>query len=445
MRIVTLIRACLSLALLVALPAWSQVELAATGGAPADTTQMQTPPPVSGETFPTVTSAEARSNYLNPGLTVETSYYDNLLPDFGGQPISAMGYSVHPSIGLDKVTPRLHQMWTYDASFTLNQHANSLSAADQHASLDLHYLLSPHLVIGGRDTFEKGSNLFNQPSLGGSVSGSASSSPANDFAPFMDRLGNQANAGLSYQFSAHGMIGASGTTSLLHFPDQAQSGGLANSDSLGGSAFYNRQLTGTQYIGATYLYSKEADSAASTQTGTHISTVNFFYTVYLLHGLTLSIMGGPQHYDVAQSPLPPSAAWTPAVTGSLAWQARQTNFAASYSRSVAGGGGLFGAFNTTTASASARCQFARTWTVQSTAGYSLQKNVAPLFFLSESGGRSISGTAQLEHPLSERLRASLSYQRLHTSYSGIAAITGDPDSDRASISISYQFTKPLGR
>jgi hypothetical protein len=406
---------------------------------------MQTPPPVSGEPFPTVTASEERSNYLDPGLTVEASYNDNLLPDYATNQISTMGYSIRPSIEFDKATPRLHQKWTYDASLTLYQDASARNAADQHASLDLRYLLSPHLSISGRDTFEKGSNLFNQPSLGGPVSGSASSSPTNDFAPFLDRLSNQANAGLSYQLSAYGMIGANFTTMTLQFPNQAQSGGLADSNTLGGSAFYNRRLTGTQYIGATYQYSGEEDSAASTQTTTHVNTVNLFYTVYLLNELTLSISVGPQHYEVTQSPLPPSAAWTPSVTGSVAWQGNQVNFAASYSRSVAGGGGLFGAFNTTMANASARWRFARAWTVQSTVNYNLRKNVTPLFFSSESGGRSISGTATLEHPLTEHLRASFAYQRLHQSYGGIAAIIGNPDSDRESISISYQFTRPLGR
>jgi hypothetical protein len=37
------------------------------------------------------------------------------------------------------------------------------------------------------------------------------------------------------------------------------------------------------------------------------------------------------------------------------------------------------------------------------------------------------------------------YQRLHQSYGGIAAITSDPDADREFASISYQFTRPLGR
>jgi hypothetical protein len=406
---------------------------------------MQTPPPVSGEPFPTITGAEARSNYLDPGMTFETSYNDNLLPGYLATPISTMGYSINPSLEFDKVTPRLHQTWTYGASLTFYQDAVARNAADQHATFDLRYLMSPHLAVSGRETFEKGSNLFNQPSLAGPVSGSASSSPANDFAPYLDRLSNQANGGISYQFSAYGMIGASGTTNLQRFLNQTQSSGLADSNSLGGSAYYNRQLTGTQYMGATYQYSKEADSFANTQTTTNVSTLNLFYTVYFLHALTLSITGGPQHYSVVQAPLPPSAAWTPSITGSLAWQGNQTNFAASYSKSVAGGGGLFGAFYTTTANASVRWRFARTWTVQSTANYNLRKNVTPLFFFSESGGRSISGTATLEHPLSEHLRASISYQRLHQSYGGIAAIIGNPDSDRESISISYQFTRPLGR
>jgi hypothetical protein len=232
---------------------------------------------------------------------------------------------------------------------------------------------------------------------------------------------------------------------LLHFPNQAQSSGIADSNSYGVSAFYNRQLNSSQYIGATYQYSKEADSAQSIQTSTHVNTVNIFYTLYVHHALTMSIMGGPQHYSVVQTPLPPSASWMPAVTGSIAWQGNQTNLAASYSKSVAGGGGLFGAFNTTSANASARWRFARAWTIQSAVNYSLRKSVTPLYFFSESGGKSISGSATLEHPFSEHLRASIAYQRLHQSYGGIAAIIGNPDSDRTSISISYQFTRPLGR
>ena len=52
-------RLCLTLALLLPVPAWSQVPFAAGGG-----DQTATPPPVSGEALPTEVGSEARSNYL---------------------------------------------------------------------------------------------------------------------------------------------------------------------------------------------------------------------------------------------------------------------------------------------------------------------------------------------------------------------------------------------
>jgi hypothetical protein len=37
------------------------------------------------------------------------------------------------------------------------------------------------------------------------------------------------------------------------------------------------------------------------------------------------------------------------------------------------------------------------------------------------------------------------YDRLHESYGNIPAIAANPDIDRVSISLNYQFTRPLGR
>ena len=53
-------RVCLSLALLAAMPAWPQVDTNATGAGmnTADQTQMLTPPPVSGEAYPTAVGSD---------------------------------------------------------------------------------------------------------------------------------------------------------------------------------------------------------------------------------------------------------------------------------------------------------------------------------------------------------------------------------------------------
>ena len=443
-----LLRACLSFGLLVALPAWSQVAPAATGGTEIpDDYRMQTPPMVNCQAFPTMTLSETKSNYLDGRMAFQTAYYDNLIPNIGDHSISDVGYTISPAIELDTLTSRLHQLWAYRPGFTIYQSTSARNNFDQNASLNLEYHLSSHITVCGQDSFLKISNVFNQPysALDGSVSGSPPSSTADLIAPFADRLTNMANAELTYQFSRVGMIGGGGTEGLMNYLNQAQSTGLYDSNSLGGSAFYNRRLSAAQYLGVTYQYLRIQGNPANEQLEIQTHSVYGFYTAFLAQRLSISLAAGPQHFDLVESTVPASSSWTPAVMSSLGWQGERTLLAASYSRSVTGAGGLIGAFVRNNASATAHWQFARSWGVQAGAAYATFKNAAAQSLSSEQGGHSISGTASVDYSLNEHFTARAGYQRLHQSYNSIAAIASDPDSDREFISISYQFTRPLGR
>jgi tetratricopeptide (TPR) repeat protein len=243
-----LAQTCLSLALLAAMPVWSQALPTATPGPdiPQDEYRMPIPPMVSGQAFPTSTLSETRSNYLDAGLSFQPTYYDNLLSGYGAQPISDMGYSIRPMVELDRLTPRLHQTWTYQPGFTFYQRTSARNEADQSAALDMQYRLSQHITVSGSDTFQKSSNVFNQPySLSGEpISGAPPSSPANVIAPFANQLSNTANAEVAYQFSMNGMIGGGGTTAMFDYPGQAESSGLYNSTSRGGSASRSQMQLG---------------------------------------------------------------------------------------------------------------------------------------------------------------------------------------------------------
>jgi hypothetical protein len=444
-----LTRACLSFALLVAIPAWSQVAPAASGGneIPDDDSRMPMPPMVSGQVFPTTTRSETRSDYLDARLAFEPEYYDNLLPGYGGTPISDFGYSIRPSIELDKLTPRLHQTWTYQPGFTLYQRTSARNEEDQNASVQVQNRLSQHTTLSGQDFFQKNSNVFNQPysSSGEPISGAPPSSPADVIVPFADRLTNVANAVVAYQFSMNAMVGGGGTATIYDFLDQAQSPGLYNSNSRGGTAFYTRRMHGTQYIGVTYQYLRTLGHPEDTQIEIQTNVIFPFYSVLLEHRFSVSLAGGPLHYSFTDPALSPSGSWTPAITGSVAWQGYRTSLAASYSRFVTGGGGLLGVFKSNKASASARWQMLHTWSAGVGAGYSLYTNLSPLYSSAGQGGHSLSGTISFDHPLGERFTTSLGYRRLDQRYSSIEAISSDPNSDRAFISISYQLTKPLGR
>jgi len=444
-----LTRICLSLALLVAMPAWSQVDTNATESTtnPADEARMLTPPPVNGETYPTTVGSETRSNYLRAGLTFNTAYSDNVVGGVSGNPVSDISYSIWPTIALDQTTSRLHSMLTYSPGFTFYQRTSARNEQDQNAALDFQYRLSPHVTASLRDSFQKSSNVFNQPDLlsAGGVPGSGQSPPVTVIAPVADRLNNSANAELTYQFSRNGMIGASGTFTNLHYPNPAEVPGLYDSSSRGGAAFYSHRLSKKHYLGATYQYSRILAYPVNAQSETQTHTVFVFYTVYLKPTFSVSLSGGPQHFDVAQFPLPAARSWSPAATASMGWQGLHTNFAASYSRTVSGGGGLVGAYHSNSANASARWQLARTWNVGSAASYAIYKNVTPFFFLASPGGHTVSGTVSVQHQISEHFNAEVGYTRLHQSYSGVGAISNAPDTNREFISVSYQFARPLGR
>jgi len=448
-----LTRVCLSLALFASMPVWSQVDANTTEAATdqASEAQMQTPPPVSGEAYPTAVGSEARSNYLRTGFIVNTAYNDNVIAGTSTNPVSDISYSIRPTIALDQTTLRLHETVTYSPGFTFYQRTSSLNEADQGLALNFQYRLSPHMTASIQDTFRKSSTVFNQlyPLSGGAISGSAQSQQVFVVAPIADQLNNAANTELTYQFSMNGMIGASGAFTNLHYLNSNEVPGLYDSSSRGGVAFYSDRLSATRYLGATYQYSQLLGSSPGglngAQSETQAQTISLFFTVYLKPSLSLSLSGGPQYYEYSQSPLPTSRSWAPAATASMGWQGRHTNFAASYSHGVSGGGGLLGTYNSNGLNASARWQPARSWIIGSGTSYVITKNVSSSMALANPGGHMLSGTVTVQHPISDHLSVEVGYTRLHQSYSSISVISNAPDTNREYISVAYQFTRPLGR
>jgi hypothetical protein len=425
------------------MPIWSQVESSATGSPPSSDDPMLTPPSVSGQIYPTATASETRSNFLRAGMNFGTAYDDNVFGAGSLTPVADIAYTIRPTISLDQEKPRLHQIFTYSPGFTLYQHTSSRNEADQNASEIIEYRLTPHISVSVRDLLRKSTNVFNEPYAG--VSGSTQPPTSIVVAPFADQLSNSASGEISYQFSSNSMIGGGGVSSIVNYLDPAQASGVSDSNSRGGSAFWNRRLTSTQNVGLMYQYSSMAASTQGINSETHSQTIYSFYTLYLKPSFSLSVSGGPQHFDVTESGLPLAASWAPAVTASVSWQVSRANIAASCSRTVDGAGGLLGAFKSTAASASARWQAARAWTVGATVSYGIQKNAVPALPLLTNGGHTLSGIFTVQHPIGERLTAECGYARLHQSYSGLGAISENPDSNREYISISYQFARPLGR
>jgi hypothetical protein len=469
--------------LLASVPAWSQDEQrpvpvpAATGpasNASADSDastsvddssgRMLTPPPVSGQSYPIVLTSQERSNYLRGGLAFTSAYTDNAIgpvetcttaapPVCSGHPVSDVSYSVWPTIALDETTTRSHLVLTYAPGYTFYQRESYLNQADQNASINFQYRLSPHVTFSARDGFQKSSSVFNQPDLGaaGVVSGGTQVANQSVIAPIADQLSNSGNVGITYQFAANSMVGASGTFTNLHYPDQGQVPGLYDSASQGGLAFYSVRVSRINYFGATYQYQRLASYPTLGTNETQTQALLLFYTVYPTKRFSISVFGGPEYANsgpqfatTGSTASPASQSWNPAAGGSLSWQGHLSSLAISYAHLISSGGGLIGAVKTDNVSASIRQQLRRTLNA-TVAGAYADNDILAAAASTSGNGHTISGTASLQQQFGQHLNVQLGYTRLHQDYSTVAVLAATPDTNREFVSISYQFSRPLGR
>lgn len=407
---------------------------------------MHRPPAMAEGLYSAGTGLEARSNYLRAAVSFTPAYNDNVLPSQGTRPVRDSSFSISSAVSLDRTTPRLHEIFTYAPGFTAYRHTSDLNDMNHGFTGNVSYRTSEHSTVSVREYFSKSSSVFDASySLSAPPPGTATSAPQGAIAPWANQIHNSTSGDISYQYARNRMLGASGAATQLRYLDQAEAGGMCDSDSLTGSGFYNIRLSEAIYTGAMYQYGTYGACSGAQQSDTKTHTVNLFLSYYAGHGFGISVSGGPQHYATALASLPGSSQWTPSLTANMMWQASRVNLVATYSRAVTGGGGLVGSFRSLQADLSARVQLNRRWTAAAGASYQSQTNVDPSAFGSNPGGHSFSGTASINRAVGEHVSAELQYQRLHQVYGVVASSAIVPDANRVSIAISYRFDRPLGR
>lgn len=460
----------IGLAMLIATPLWGQVSstaqpapaFGATGNsadngsdvsANSNSDQMVAPPPVSGQNFATTPASAERSNYLRGGVIFTSAYTDNAHGSVNGHAVSDASFSVAPMIVLDQTTTRTHALITYAPGFTFYRRDSSLNEADQSASIDFRYRLSPHVTFNARDSFQKSSNVFNQPALGStdSISGSSQAPNVSIIAPIADVLRNSGNVGVSYQFALNEMVGASGTFSNLHYPNANQVPGLYDSSSQGGAAFYSLRISNTHYVGAAYEYDRLASYPTYGLSETKTHSLLFFYTLRPNARSSISFFGGPEHSETVSATSqslgvrnPEIREWSPSAGASLNWQARLTSFAISYAHTITSGGGLIGAVKSDSASGFVQQKISKNLSA-SLGGLYAQNDVLKTALAVSTNGHSISATASLQREFRDHLNIQIGYTRLHQAYSGVEVIALTPNTNREFVAVSYQFSRSLGR
>ena len=438
---------CFLFLLLGSLRMWSQVEPSATGGAydPENDTRMRVPPPVSGQSFPTSAGSEERSNYISGGMVFTAAYVDNLLNIQSSAPVSDQTYAIFPNISIQQKTSRQSGSLRYGAGYTIYQHTSDLTDFVQNADADYQFRMSKYSTISFHDSFSQNSSSFNEPnpSAGSAVSGSPQAPIPGLLVPFRNQLSNTVRGDLAYQFARDAMIGGGGNYSFLHYGDVSNEPEISDSDTTGGSAFYNRRIGPRNYLGAIYSYSRFTTHPLSSTTDTH--ALLGFFTVFISKTVSISAAGGPQYFTSAQAPHPSVNKWTPAVGASVGWQTPRTNLAVNYMRAVSSGGGLVGSFYTNSAALSMQWLLNRRWSIAGNGSYYNNRSATPVYTAQNQGGHTLSGGASLQHRFMENLSAELGYGHFVQSYAAISSLSNSQDSNRYYVSVNYQFSRPLGR
>jgi hypothetical protein len=332
---------------------------------------------------------------------------------------------------------------SYSPSFLIYEPTDTLDTVNQGAALNFMYRFNQQVSLSVNDSFYRTSNVFDQSYTfsNGGITGSTQSPAAAVIAPFTEQMNNFVNGTLSYQFGRDGMVGAGGFYSTFELPNSSNSLGLSNSNGGGASAFYDRRLSRSQYLGMEYEYSRIDTTGLNQESTTELNSLLPFYTIYFKRTFSFSVSAGIEHDYSTLPQSPPLSSWSPAATLSGGWQRNRANLVASYTHAVTAGNGLIGAFHSNGANAFGGLRLTKSWNAALSLSYEDLATITPQT-TSYAGGTTISGQASLTRRLGENFTAAFGYERLHEEYSTISV---NPDTNEAFARITYQFRRPVGR
>jgi hypothetical protein len=419
-------------------------------------TEVLIPPlPVNSVRMPlTFSSENPRSNFVMGNVQLSSAYDDNVLATPNGH-IGDVSYLMLPSLAVGQTRERWNWDLSYSPGFTINQRVTERNQVAHNLHLLLGYRLSPHVTVQLQENFEKSNSLFSGMLGVTPTSGPGPLQQPNQSAitPLVERTGNTTGLDLSYQFSASGLVGANGNFYLANYESPAGSGnltyGLIDSRSWGGNAYYAHRFSNRHWTGLTYGFQRFLFDPGYR---TDVNRVFWFYSLPLGARMTFSLWAGPEYTtNYLGSTLGPSAPgmgnspafWGGAAGAAWMWQGARTSFRTGYTRQTSDGGGLAQAVRLEQVDGEIRERLGARWTASLQLAYASNtplnaiQGVAPF--------RSLLGDAGLEYRFTNNLRCDLHYGRDQLTYQFPAVPEVLSNRNRAWFSISYSFSRPLGR
>ncbi len=392
-----------------------------------------------------------RRNYLRGGVSLGAAYDDNALLAPSGQ-VGNMTYSVFPSIALDQSTSRKHWTLSYGAGLTVNQRLSNQNQGSHDLNFDSEFRLSPHVNLRAAEDFSLTTGMFNanggpgfQPGLG----------VANEtlLTPLANMRSSQTVVEANYHFARKDAIGASGSLYDLHYRDVTTgAGSLVDTRAASGSGFWLHELFHGDWAGVSYRFQRMTYGPIG-ETRAH--TFTLVNTLSLSRAFTLFAFAGPEYSDnygiAATGPDAGLVAsfgnWSTAGGVDLSWQMRRTSLSAGYSRQVSNGSGIVGAVNLEDIHVGFRRELVRGWAAGVTGTYGDNESLTLASANTATSIKATSVGASLERNIGRSFGFQFGYFHYIQNQSGSStpSLNYDANRNRFSVTLSYQWAKPLGR
>jgi hypothetical protein len=403
-----------------------------------------------------------RSNYLRGGVNVGAGYEDNPFLA-SGRPVGTTIFSVFPNIAIEESTSRMRFSSKYEGGITVNERLPNNNRGSHDLSFDSEFRLSPHVNLRAAENFYLTSGIFGTNTLSAFQPG-AGGSNGTLITPLANQLSSQTVVETNYHFALKDVVGASGSLYALRYSDVATGPGttpsgtlttpymLENTQTASGTAFWLHELFRRDWGGFGYVFERITFDPSGE---TRVQTFAAMDTLSLSKTFSVSAFIGPQYSEnqglAATGPnagqLSTFNNWSLAGGVEGNWQKERTSVTAGYSKRVSDGGGLLGVVGLQNVHAAIRREFLPGWAA--TLGTTYGNNQA-ITLIAANNATSIKTTsvgASLERNIGRSLGFRIDYFHDLQSQSGSSAPAQnfDANRNRYSVTLSYQWAKPLGR
>src|SRR5215471_3260893 len=397
-----------------------------------------------------------RANYLRGGVSLGSSYDDNIF-NASSDTTGEFAFTALPHIAFDLSRSRLRFKTEYAAGVTVHQRLSSQNNGAHDLAADFDYRLSPHITLSLRENFAITNGFMNQAPSDLSTNGNGILQQPNSYVvtPIANETSNNGSAQLSYQFGAGSMVGVSGSSFISRYRDVPAGSSLLDTTSGSFAGFYAHRVTPRNWVGVRYGLQRFNFDPVSEQSTTQ--SILYFHTIYLKRNLELAFFAGPEYTELDGHTVSPvvhlpyvllvstpttNGDWNVAAGSSLSWQGQRTAAQAQFVRRISDGGGLQATVNLNAVSGEISRQLTSKTTFTVGASYASMDPLSigsSLYRVTDSAG----GRFSVSRQMGSNLALMLGYGRDWQQSAGTAA--SNVNHNRGWITLTYDFTRPLGR